>query len=62
MKKRLGQDENDKGRTMQQVSHDLQNANLDEKETIVGAPGPKTPEEMQMKPQDFVPTDDVTGD
>lgn len=57
-------DELDKGRTMKQVSDDIQKANMEEEEETPPPPEPqpKTPEQLNNNPDEYIPEDDVTGD
>jgi 8-oxo-dGTP pyrophosphatase MutT (NUDIX family) len=65
---RFGEDPKDKGRTMKQVSDDLQKANLDEKpkpapkdpeqSPTFPEPKAKTPQEMQQDPEEILEDED----
>lgn len=59
-KPKFGQDPEDKGRGIREVSEDLQKANLEEVPTAP-EPQPKTPAEMQTDPDAYVPNEEVGG-
>jgi hypothetical protein len=55
-------DPEDKGRTMKDVSNDIQKAHEPAEPLTAPEPKPKTPEELLQDPAEAVRESDVTGD
>lgn len=55
-------DPEDKGRTMKEVSGDIQKANQEPEKPELPEPKPKTPKELLEDPAESVKQTDVTGD